>query len=92
MSITIAVLEPVASAPGAEGQRLHQRRPAVAREVHGKRNWNDEHGTERDRMLCRAQLAQATEARDDIAALELEEGDDRVHVVEDVETASVLDQ
>ena len=35
---------------------------------------------------------QATEARDDIAALELEEGDDRVHVVEDVETAPVLDQ
>ena len=41
-------------------------------------------------MLCEP-APQGAEALD-IAALELEEGDDRVHVVEDVETASVFDQ
>ena len=43
-------------------------------------------------MLCRAQHSQATKARDHIAALELEEGNDRVHVVEEVESASMFDQ
>ena len=58
----------------------------------GERNWHDEHGAERDRVLCRAQHLAGRPKLFDIAALELEEGDDRVHVVEDVETASVLDQ